>query len=242
MTIEIRDRAAFVHGGGREGRGRDTGRLERPARCCCPAASTARRQRLMIAKRGVGLTGCTLKARPYTGEQAKEGKVVALAQTPADHRPDVSEHNQRHRDPGNADAEVRRKALYPPAAPLYDAARRADRADHRRRRAGDEGGVGQVASQTMPALGVTDAAVEMPVFRPCIGLDKEEIIVRARQIGTADISALPTGTAAPSSLRATPTRGRCWRTFWKTSRASMSTPLRRAPTRDPPHAAAGGGR
>ena len=39
--------------------------------------------------------------------------------------------------------------------------------------------------------GVTDAAVAMPVFRPCIGLDKEEIIVRARQIGTFDISALP---------------------------------------------------
>ena len=51
--------------------------------------------------------------------------------------------------------------------------------------------VGQVASQTMSALGVTDEAVSLPVFRPCIGLDKEEIIVRARQIGTFDISSLP---------------------------------------------------
>ena len=43
----------------------------------------------------------------------------------------------------------------------------------------------------MSALGVTDEAVSLPVFRPCIGLDKEEIIVRARQIGTFDISSLP---------------------------------------------------
>ena len=36
--------------------------------------------------------------------------------------------------------------------------------------------VGQVASQTIYALGCTDAATQMPVFRPCIGMDKDEII------------------------------------------------------------------
>ena len=51
--------------------------------------------------------------------------------------------------------------------------------------------VGQVASQTTAALRVTNSVVDIPVFRPCIGLDKEEIIIRARQIGTYDTSVLP---------------------------------------------------
>lgn len=51
--------------------------------------------------------------------------------------------------------------------------------------------IGQVASQTMMALNVTDSVVNMPVFRPCIGLDKDEIVTRARSIGTFEISSLP---------------------------------------------------
>ena len=51
--------------------------------------------------------------------------------------------------------------------------------------------VGQVASQTIHALNVTNSTVSMPVFRPCIGLDKEEIIERAREIDTFETSVLP---------------------------------------------------
>jgi len=51
--------------------------------------------------------------------------------------------------------------------------------------------IGQVASQTMEALVLTDALVPMPVFRPLIGLDKQEIINYAQKIGTFDISSLP---------------------------------------------------
>jgi len=51
--------------------------------------------------------------------------------------------------------------------------------------------IGQVASQTMTALGTTDSVVEMPVFRPLIGFDKSEIIDTARKIGTLEISELP---------------------------------------------------
>ena len=51
--------------------------------------------------------------------------------------------------------------------------------------------IGQVASQTMPALGTTDVVVEMPVFRPLIGFDKSEIIETARKIGTLEISEQP---------------------------------------------------
>lgn len=48
--------------------------------------------------------------------------------------------------------------------------------------------LGQVASQTLDNIRVTDAAVDMPVFRPLIGTDKQEIIVEAQRLGTFDIS------------------------------------------------------
>ena len=51
--------------------------------------------------------------------------------------------------------------------------------------------LGQVASQTMGALDVTNSVVDMPVLRPLIGMDKEEIIVRSREIGTFETSILP---------------------------------------------------
>ena len=51
--------------------------------------------------------------------------------------------------------------------------------------------VAQVASQTMLALGCTDAVADFPVFRPCIGMDKEEIIAISRKIDTFNISIQP---------------------------------------------------
>ena len=51
--------------------------------------------------------------------------------------------------------------------------------------------VGQVASQTMAAMVCTDAACRIPVFRPCVGMDKTEIISIARKIDTFDTSVLP---------------------------------------------------
>ena len=51
--------------------------------------------------------------------------------------------------------------------------------------------IGQVASQTVEALAVTNEVVKMPVFRPVIGMDKEEIVTIARQIGTFETSILP---------------------------------------------------
>ena len=51
--------------------------------------------------------------------------------------------------------------------------------------------LGQVASQTMQALAVSEDVATMPVLRPLIGLDKEEIVKIARKIGTFDTSILP---------------------------------------------------
>ncbi len=51
--------------------------------------------------------------------------------------------------------------------------------------------LGQVASQTLESLCVTDDAVQMPVFRPLISFDKEEIVTIAKKIGTYETSILP---------------------------------------------------
>ena len=51
--------------------------------------------------------------------------------------------------------------------------------------------LGQVASQTMEAMAVTGAVVDIPIFMPLIGYDKEEIVTVARKIGTLETSILP---------------------------------------------------
>ncbi len=51
--------------------------------------------------------------------------------------------------------------------------------------------IGQVASQTMQSLAATDAATTMPVFRPVIGFDKQEIVDVSEKIGTYETSVLP---------------------------------------------------
>ncbi len=51
--------------------------------------------------------------------------------------------------------------------------------------------IGQVASQTLEGLVVTNAAVDMPVFRPLIGMDKQEIMNKAQDIKTYETSILP---------------------------------------------------
>ena len=51
--------------------------------------------------------------------------------------------------------------------------------------------LGQVASQTMEAMAVTGAVVDIPVFMPLVGMDKEDIVTIARKIGTMETSVLP---------------------------------------------------
>ena len=51
--------------------------------------------------------------------------------------------------------------------------------------------IGQVASQTLTALGVTNEVCTLPVFRPLIGFDKEEIVKLSKKIGTFETSILP---------------------------------------------------
>lgn len=191
VTVEIRDDAAFIHGGGEKAVGG------------MPVGSNGRAMLLlsggidspvagyMIAKRGVELDAIYFETPPYTGDAARE-KVLSLAKILTGYTGKmyvntvpITEIQQAIAD--NCDEKyftilLRRFMM-----------RLAERAA---RNVGCSAlvtgeSVGQVASQTIESLGVTNDAVDLPVFRPCIGMDKDEIVTLARKIGTFETSSLP---------------------------------------------------
>jgi thiamine biosynthesis protein ThiI len=145
----------------------------------------------MIAKRGVSIDATYFHAPPYTSERAKQ-KVVDLAKLVARYSGPIRLHVINFTDIQLAIYEkcphdeltiiMRRYMMY--------------LAEHFAREDGDMGlvtgeSIGQVASQTMQSLYCTNEAATMPVFRPLIGFDKQEIIDRSLQIGTYETSILP---------------------------------------------------
>lgn len=145
----------------------------------------------MIAKRGVELCCVHYHSFPYTSERAKE-KVVELARILSEYcgkiRLYVVPFTQIQMDihqkcPENYTTLIMRRFMMR----IAECVARMDGAQALI--TGES--VGQVASQTMEALGCTDEVVGMPVFRPCIGFDKIEIVERAEKIGTYETSSLP---------------------------------------------------
>lgn len=145
----------------------------------------------MLAKRGVKLEAIHFESFPYTSERAKE-KVLDLAKLVAVYAGDINVHivSLTH---------IQEELVKACNEDYFTLLLRRYMMTIAERVAKQRGcgalitgeSVGQVASQTMQALTVTDSAVNMPVFRPCIGLDKEEIVCIARQINTFDTSILP---------------------------------------------------
>ena len=145
----------------------------------------------MMAKRGVSLEMVHFFSPPYTSDAAKE-KVLELAQllTPWCGRLTV------HIVPfTKIQMEIHEKCPeeYTTLIMRRFMMRLAQRvADEVRAKALVTGEcLGQVASQTMEALRVSEDVAELPVLRPLIGMDKEEIIRISRKIGTFDTSILP---------------------------------------------------
>ena len=145
----------------------------------------------MIAKRGVQLEMIHFASPPYTSELARE-KVLKLAQelTPWCGRLAVFiipfteiQEEIRRKCPEDHFTLIMRRFMMRLADML---------ARELRCRALVTGeNLGQVASQTMEAMTVTGAVVDMPIFMPLVGMDKEEIITIARKIGTLETSILP---------------------------------------------------
>ncbi len=145
----------------------------------------------MVAKRGVKLSAVHFNSPPYTSERAKQ-KVLDLAKI-------LSESCCGLRVYVVPFTKIQ-LAIYEQCPEEYTTLimRRLMMriAEKIARREGSGAlvtgeSIGQVASQTMEALGATDCAVEMPVFRPLIGFDKSEIIEIAEKIGTYETSSLP---------------------------------------------------
>ena len=145
----------------------------------------------MIAKRGVELCCVHYHSFPYTSERAKE-KVLELARILSEYCgkmrvyivPFTEIQMQIHEKcPENFTTLIMRRYMMRIAEIMA-------RKDGAQALITGES-IGQVASQTMEALGCTDEVVSMPVFRPCVGMDKSEIIERAEKIGTMETSSLP---------------------------------------------------
>ena len=145
----------------------------------------------MIAKRGVQINAVHFHSYPYTSDRAKD-KVLDLARKLSFSCCGIKVHvvpfteiqMQIHEKcPDEYTTLIMRRYM------MRIAERIARETESEALITGES--IGQVASQTMTALGTTDAVVQMPVFRPLIGFDKSEIIGIARKIGTLEISEQP---------------------------------------------------
>ena len=145
----------------------------------------------MVAKRGVKIEGVHFFSYPYTSEKAKE-KVIRLCKTLAEYNLGMRLHIVPFTE---IQLEINQKC---PQEYLTIIMRRfmmkiAERIALNNGSLGLVTGeaIGQVASQTLESLLVTNSAVTLPVYRPCIGMDKSEVVEIAKRIGTFETSILP---------------------------------------------------
>ena len=145
----------------------------------------------MIAKRGVQVEAIHFEAPPYTSERARM-KVEKLAEKMAAYCGDINfycvpftEIQEILKDncPEELFTSIMRRLM------MEIAQRFCEQRDIQCMVTGES--IGQVASQTMYAMVCTDAACRIPVFRPCIGMDKAEIVQVSRKIDTYETSILP---------------------------------------------------
>ena len=191
VNVEIRDLAAYVHAGGEPGAG------GLPVGTCGRAVTLLSGgidspvSTWMIARRGVEVIPVHFFSPPYTSEAAKR-KVLELARLllpwcgklMVEIVPFTEIQEQiRLKCPEEYFTLIMRRFMMRLAQNV------AELNGCRALVTGEN--LGQVASQTMEALAVTEDACSLPILRPLIGMDKTEIIGLARKIGTFDTSILP---------------------------------------------------
>lgn len=191
IVCEIRDEGAFVHDIAIDGAGGIpvgtsgqallllSGGIDSPVAGC------------MLAKRGVIISAIHFEAPPYTSERALL-KVERLAEKMSEYCGRITfytvpftriQEEIRNNCPEEYFTLIMRRLM------MEIAQRIAEKNSIQALVTGES--LGQVASQTMAAMVTTDAVCRMPVFRPCIGLDKKEIIDISYKLGTFDISIEP---------------------------------------------------
>jgi len=145
----------------------------------------------LMAKRGLALEAVYFHSAPFTSEQARE-KVIALARILSSWLPDM----MLHIVPFTAFATRIKQRAHEEQVTLLMRAGMMRIADRIARRRGGSclvtgESLGQVASQTVESIDFTGGFADLPVFRPLIGFNKEEIVTLARRIETFETSRLP---------------------------------------------------
>ena len=191
VNVEVREKAAYVHGNPEQGAGGLPVSINGVGVSLLSGGIDSPVSTYMMAKRGLALDFVHFFSPPYTSDQAKE-KVVELAQllTPYTGRTILHivpfteiQEEIRKNCPEEYFTLIMRRFMMRIA-----------------QRVGERIGagcivtgecLGQVASQTLEAMRSTEDACDLPVFRPLVGMDKEEIVSVSRKIGTFGTSILP---------------------------------------------------
>ena len=191
VKVEVREEYAYIHAGQFRGAGgmpigsNGKGLLLLSGGIDSPVAG------YMMAKRGIKIEALYFESFPYTSELARE-KVFSLARKVSAYSGSIVVHVVSL-------TEIQEELVRSCEEDYFTLLLRRFMMKIANRVAKDcECGalitgesLGQVASQTMEALNVTNSVSELPVFRPLIGMDKGEIVVISRKIDTFDISIQP---------------------------------------------------
>ena len=191
VYVEIRDLAAYVHGPAVPGAGGlPTGAGGR-GMCLLSGGIDSPVAAYMMAKRGLEIECVHFFSYPYTSQLAKD-KVIELARLVTRYSGRMTlnivnftpiQEAIRDNCPEEYFTLIMRRFM-------MEISQEIARQDGCGALITGEN-LGQVASQTMEAMTVTGAVVNMPIFMPLVGMDKEEIVTIARKIGTMETSILP---------------------------------------------------
>ncbi len=191
VHIEVRDLAAYVHGAPIPGAGGMPVGSNGTAVTLLSGGIDSPVSSYMIAKRGVHLIPVHFFSFPYTSQQAKE-KVLELAELLTAYCGHMTveivpfthiQEEIRDKCPEEYFTLIMRRFMMRIAQRIAK--------DNNAKAIVTGENLGQVASQTMEAMAVTQSVTDLPTLQPLIGMDKEEIVRLARRIGTFDTSILP---------------------------------------------------
>ena len=191
VYVEVRDLAAYVHGPAIPGAGGLPTGVGGRAMCLLSGGIDSPVAAYMMAKRGMEVECVHFFSYPYTSQLARD-KVMELARL-------VTKYCGRMTVNVVSFTQIQEAIRDHCPEEFFTLIMRRFMMEISQRIAKDDGcgalitgeNLGQVASQTMEAMTVTGAVVDIPVFMPLVGMDKEEIITIARKIGTLETSILP---------------------------------------------------
>lgn len=191
VYVEIRDFGAYVHKQQTKGAGGMPVGTGGKASLLVSGGIDSPVAGYMMGKRGIEISAVHFVSPPYTSQRAKE-KVITLLEKISEYCGSIqfyvvpfTEIQEQIRDncPEEFFTLIMRRFMMKISQKI------ANEIGGKALITGES--VGQVASQTLGAIACTDAVCEMPVLRPLIGMDKEEIVAISRRIDTFETSILP---------------------------------------------------